>query len=102
MRIDVILEEVVTNVLKYGGITNNAEACTIELILEDIQLTIRVSDLGNPFNPLLLAEVDAKKGIKDRPIGGLGIHFVKKLTHSQHYEYSDHKNILTLITELSS
>ena len=42
------------------------------------------------------------KGIKDRPIGGLGIHFVKKLSLSQHYEYRNGKNILTLITELRS
>ena len=102
VNIDVILEEVVTNVLKYGGVPDGADACIIELILEGTLLTIRISDHGTPFNPLLLPEVDARKGIKDRPIGGLGIHFVKKLTHSQRYDYHEGKNILTLITELNS
>ena len=102
VNIDVILEEVVTNILKYGGMPSDSEACTIELILSGTQLTIKISDSGAPFNPLLLPEVDTRKEIKDRPIGGLGIHFVKKLSISQHYEYRNGKNILTLITELRS
>ncbi len=102
VNIDVILEEVVTNILKYGGMPSDADACFIELILDGTRLTIRVSDYGKPFNPLLLPEIDTMKEIKDRPIGGLGIHFVQKLSHFQHYEYSEGKNILTVITELRS
>ena len=102
INIDVILEEIVTNILKYGGMPSDADACTIELILRSSLLEIKVSDSGEPFNPLLLPEVDTDKGIEDRPIGGLGIHFVKKLTISQHYEYKDGKNVLTLVKELKS
>lgn len=102
VNIDVILEEVVTNILKYGGMSADAEACTIELVLKSSLLEITISDSGNPFNPLLLPDVDTDKGIEDRPIGGLGIHFVKKLTLFQHYEYKEGKNILTLVKELKS
>jgi len=49
-----------------------------------------------------LPEVDTDKAIEDRPIGGLGIHFVKKLTISQDYEYLDGLNVLTLVKELLS
>jgi len=65
-------------------------------------MEITIEDKGKPFNPLLLPEVDTAKGIEDRPIGGLGIHFVKKLTESQHYEYKEGKNVLTLTKELRS
>ena len=102
INIDVILEEIVTNILKYAGMPADADACTIELILKGSLLEIKVSDSGEPFNPLLLPDVDTDKGIEDRPIGGLGIHFVKKLTISQQYEYKDGKNILTLVKELRS
>jgi serine/threonine-protein kinase RsbW/sigma-B regulation protein RsbU (phosphoserine phosphatase) len=61
-----------------------------------------IEDKGKPFDPLLLPEVDTAKGIEDRPIGGLGIHFVKKLTDTQHYEYRDGKNVLTLSKKLRS
>jgi sigma-B regulation protein RsbU (phosphoserine phosphatase) len=101
-NIDVILEEVVTNILKYAGLPSDAEACTIELILDGSLLKIIISDSGTPFNPLLLPEVDTDKAIEDRPIGGLGIHFVKKLTISQDYGYLDGQNVLTLVKELFS
>ena len=100
--VDVILEEMVTNVFKYGGIPLGEEACTIQLRLRGSVVDIIIEDNGKPFNPLLLPEVDTAKEIKDRPIGGLGIHFVKKLTDSQHYEYKDGKNVLTLTKELRS
>jgi anti-sigma regulatory factor (Ser/Thr protein kinase) len=102
VTLDVILEEVVTNILKYGGMPPDAQACSIELLLKDAFLEIKISDNGTPFNPLLLPKVDTDKGIEDRPIGGLGIHFVKNLTLSQHYEYKDGKNFLTLVKELKS
>ncbi|MEI6377281.1 MAG: ATP-binding protein [bacterium] len=38
--------------------------------------------------------------MEDRPIGGLGIHFIKKLTDTQSYERSDGRNILTLTKEI--
>lgn len=100
--VDVILEEMVTNVFKYGGIPLEAEACLIQMRLRGASMEIMIEDKGKPFNPLLLPEVDTAKGIEDRPIGGLGIHFVKKLTDSQHYEYKEGKNILTLTKELRS
>lgn len=101
-NIDVIMEEVVTNILKYGGMQPDAEACVIELFLKSSLLEMKIIDNGHPFNPLLLPDVDTDKKIEDRPIGGLGIHFIKKLTLSQHYEYLDGKNILTLVKELKS
>lgn len=100
VTIDVILEEIVTNILKYGGMPAEAEACTIRLILKADLLEIIISDKGDPFNPLLLPEVDTDKAIEDRPIGGLGVHFVKKLTISQDYEYRHGQNVLTIVKKL--
>ena len=101
MDLDVILEEVVTNILKYGGLQPDAEACTVELTREKNLLKIRISDQGTPFDPLLMPEVDTNLGIEDRSIGGLGIHFVKNLTESQHYEYHEGRNVLTLTKKLT-
>lgn len=100
--LEVIVEEIATNVMKYGGIPPRAEACTLLLRLSGDTLEIRFSDRGGAFDPLQLPEVDTAKPIEDRPIGGLGIHFIKKLTDTQHYEYKDGENILTLTKELRS
>jgi len=102
IEVDLILEEMVTNVFKYGGIPSGADACMIKVLLKGDVLEITIEDYGKPFNPLLLPEVDAAKSIENRPIGGLGIHFVKKLTESQHYEYRDGKNVLKLTKKLRS
>jgi len=100
--LDVILEEMVTNIIKYGGLSPDSESCTVELTLQASLLGIRITDNGIPFNPLEHPEVDTAKGIEERPIGGLGIHFVKNLTLLQNYEYRERKNILTLTKELRS
>jgi len=99
---EVILEELVTNVIKYGRVDAGKECCLIELLREGNQITIRFSDHGNPFNPLDRDEVDTDKPIEEREIGGLGIHFIKNLTDTQIYEYKDRKNVLTLTKKFTS
>ena len=94
--LDVILEEIITNILKYGNLGPDEEACSIELSVTGSLLNIRITDQAIPFDPLHLPEVDTDKPIEERPIGGLGIHFVRKLTNSQHYAYENGTNILTL------
>ena len=99
---EIILEELVTNVMKYGGVAAGGECCLIELVRNANHLAIHFSDEGIPFNPLEQEEVDTNLPIEERPIGGLGIHFIKKLTDTQSYERRDGRNILTLTKELRS
>ena len=100
--LEIILEELATNVMKYGGVKPGDACCLIELDRKANDLTIRFSDNGHPFNPLEQTEVDTNLPIEDRPIGGLGIHFIKKLTDSQGYERRDGRNVITLTKELRS
>ena len=95
-HLNVILEELATNVIKYGGGKDEEECCVIELSRNGLLLTIRFSDSGIPFNPLAQDEVDTNKTILERPIGGLGIHFVKSLTDSQVYLRENDRNVLIL------
>ena len=98
--LELILEELATNVMKYGGVESGADCCRIELERHPGEVQICFSDAGAPFNPLERAEVDTSLPIEDRPIGGLGIHFIKHLTDSQHYEFRDGRNILTLVKKV--
>ena len=98
--LEIILEELATNVIKYGGVKPGNACCLIELDQKDSNLTIRFSDNGHPFNPLEQTEVDTNVPIEERPIGGLGIHFIKKLTDAQRYERRDGRNVLTLTKTL--
>ena len=100
--LEIILEELATNVMKYGGVKPGDACCLIELDRKTNDLTIRFSDNGHPFNPLEQTEVDTNVPIEERPIGGLGIHFIKKLTDAQRYERHDGRNVITLTKELRS
>jgi anti-sigma regulatory factor (Ser/Thr protein kinase) len=84
-------------VIKYGGVQPGSECCSLKLAREGSLLTILFIDSGIPFNPLVRDEVDTGKPIEEREIGGLGVHFIKKLTDSQNYERRDEMNILTLM-----
>jgi serine phosphatase RsbU (regulator of sigma subunit)/anti-sigma regulatory factor (Ser/Thr protein kinase) len=99
---EVILEELFTNVIKYGGVKPGMECCTVELLHAENALTLRFTDNGVPFNPLDREEVDTGKPIGERPIGGLGIHFIKKLTDSCRYERKEETNILILVKKLTN
>ena len=64
--------------------------------MEDGLLTIVLTDRGTEYNPLLRADPDVTLPAEERPIGGLGVHFCKKLTDSQAYRREAGYNVLTL------
>ena len=88
-------EKVSDDVLKWG----KAE---IEVDVTDnpSNLVITFSDMGQPYDPLKKEDPDVNLAIEDRPVGGLGIYLVKQIMDDIRYEYSDGKNVLTLIKNL--
>jgi serine/threonine-protein kinase RsbW len=100
--LQIIVEELVTNVIDYGGIPAGEHAVRVDLSAEGGDLVIRLDDRGKEYNPLLREEPDVTLPAEQRPIGGLGVHFCKKLTDSQEYERRDGRNVLTLRKKLSS
>ena len=98
-RIDLVLDELVTNIIKYGykGAPASEE---IHIELYDAgpgKLQIVIVDAGVPFNPLEAQAPDIDASIEDRPIGGLGIHFAKEFTEDMFYKRHNDKNYLTMI-----
>lgn len=85
-QVNLILEELYTNTANYGfqGIINGQ--VTITLSVMDGQLEMIYQDNGIAFNPLEMEDPDLLLSIDDRPIGGLGVYFVKAMT--DHVEYS--------------
>jgi serine/threonine-protein kinase RsbW len=63
---------------------------------------VTVTDDGHPFNPLDLPEPDTSLPMEDRPIGGLGIHLLRKMSDRMEYERRDGKNQVTLRKSLGS
>ncbi|TMV51543.1 ATP-binding protein [Paenibacillus mesophilus] len=97
-RLNLICDELVTNIISYGYDENAEVASRIEIILSHTPecLEISITDDGAAFNPLNKQEPDLNAGIDERKIGGLGIHFVKTLTNKAVYERQGKRNILRL------
>ena len=96
-KINIVFDEIYANIVNYS----KATLATISYSIENGKLRISFTDNGVPYNPLEATEPDTTLSAEEREIGGLGIFMVKKMTESMEYEYTDDKNILTLVISLN-
>lgn len=102
-RIELASEEAIVNVLKYSGLdpSNIIDITCTPTGAPGIQITIR--DRGVPYNPLSVPEknLEVPLEIEDAPLGGYGVHLMKKLMDHVHYERDQDANVLTLTKYIS-
>jgi anti-sigma regulatory factor (Ser/Thr protein kinase) len=94
------LEEVITNILKYGYDDRAEHFIEIGLSLESGELRIEVSDDGHEFNPLAHPKPNTRKAAEQREPGGLGIEFLRKLFDRMDYQRNGACNNLVLLKRL--
>ncbi len=105
MHLDMSVEEIVSNVIKYGFTADDVheDAIQIALSLDGDRLAIRIADCGRPFDPLTDApEPDIDAGIEDRAIGGLGVHIVKTVMAETRYTRDGGRNVLDMVLALNA
>jgi serine/threonine-protein kinase RsbW len=96
-NVNVALDEILTNVISYGYPEGGEHVITVRLALKGADLVIEVEDDGRPFNPLDIAPPDLEESPEERPIGGLGLHFVRKMMDRLEYRREQDKNILVMV-----
>jgi serine/threonine-protein kinase RsbW/sigma-B regulation protein RsbU (phosphoserine phosphatase) len=100
-RINLALEEILTNTIKYGY----AEGGTHEIVvkLQQIQdgMTVEIDDDARPFAVTDATAPDLSAPVEQRPIGGLGLHLVRALMDEVHYRRDDGHNHVTLIKRIT-
>jgi len=94
------IEELVTNIIKYGYDDEAAHEIRIDLEKTDDTLCIRICDDGHEFNPFDQPEPDTSLPAEEREIGGLGIHFVRNMLDSCTYLREGNQNIVTITKKL--
>ena len=84
------MEELLSNTIFYGYKDNNPHTIFVSFNHQDTQVIIDIEDDAMAFNPLTDApDIDTESDLMDRPVGGLGIHIVKRMVTDIHYHRSD-------------
>jgi anti-sigma regulatory factor (Ser/Thr protein kinase) len=91
------IEELVTNCIHYGYDDTAEHTIRIEFGLEDGELSMEVTDDGHEFDPVNAPDPDFALKLEDRPVGGLGIHMLRKMADEMTYERVDGKNRVRLV-----
>ncbi len=96
--INVVLEELISNIVFYGFSKKNPKnEINIKISKQDNNILLIISDNAKKFNLLEQEEKDTNsKSLENMKVGGLGIHFVKKLTSFIKYKRKNKINYLTL------
>jgi serine/threonine-protein kinase RsbW len=99
--LNLALDEVVTNVIRYAHDDDGREhPIVVRLALERDVLTAQVEDDGRAFNPLEAPAPDLSANLDERPIGGLGIFLVRSVMNSVDYRREDGRNVLIMRKKL--
>jgi serine/threonine-protein kinase RsbW len=96
METNLMLDELITNIVTHGYGNRDDQAISVRVDLTDNMLEIRLTDQAPPFDLLQIEAADTEAGIDDRDIGGLGIHFVRKLSDSVAYERVAGQNVVII------
>lgn len=100
-RIILVLEELITNLAKYGYRNRPVGSAQVTLQLEESRLTLELVDDGDPFDPLQTPTPDLDAPLEERDIGGLGIYLVRALADDARYSRADGRNVLQLIRRVT-
>jgi anti-sigma regulatory factor (Ser/Thr protein kinase) len=90
------LEEALTNVIAYAWSDDEPHEIALRFAASRGTLVAEVEDDGRPFNPLDRAPPDLDAPLEERPIGGLGIHFVRTLMDEVEYRRVGGRNLLVM------
>jgi serine/threonine-protein kinase RsbW len=98
----VALDELLTNIVDYGYTDDAEHEIYIRLRVLDNALEATIEDDGVPFNPLESAALDTSAPLRERRVGGVGLHFVKNLMNEVRYDRIGDRNRLVLRKKLTA
>lgn len=98
----VVAEEMVTNVARHAWPADAAPGVfTVSAGIRrqpgGIEVLLATEDDGIPFDPTLRTAPATDAALEDRPVGGLGIHLVMRMTEWQCYRREGGRNRFSVI-----
>ena len=100
MKLQVAMEEMVTNVIFYAYPEGTSADITLTAESDGKELTLVLSDTGKPFDPTAKEDADIEENPMDREQGGMGILIVKNIMNEVTYQRLGDMNQLTMKKKL--
>ncbi len=101
INLNLALEEWFVNVVSYAFTDTTEHGINFRIWNEGELLRIEVEDDGRPFDPTAQAIPDTAAGLEQRLVGGLGIHFIRRVMAGMTYRREGNLNVLTLTARLT-
>jgi len=101
-RLHLALEEHLANIIAHGGKPGPAGSITVRFALEPAALRVEIEDDAVPFNPLEAPAVNTALPLEEKPLGGLGIHLIRKSVDELEYRRAGNRNVLVMKNRLTA
>lgn len=88
--VDLAVEELVMNVIRYAFVDDDTHLIDVELAKEGDQIIVRIADDGRPFDPREDPVLDLQSD--DREVGGLGLYLVLDMVDVLKYRRVEEQN----------
>jgi len=92
----IALEEALTNILSHGFGDGEPHRIEVTLAFEPTAIRAEIEDDCVAFDPLSAAAPDLAASLKERRVGGLGVHFMRRLMSDVSYARIGTRNRLVL------
>lgn len=97
MYVSLVAEEALVNILTHSTPSLPDDRARLTIESHPHYICIKLEDSGERFNPLTQApHADTSSPVETRPVGGLGLFLIRQIADKVEYEYTDHKNKLTI------
>ena len=95
-KMNLVFDELLNNIISYAYEDDGEHAIEVRVSLATDRLVVSVTDDGRAVNPFAEEAPDTGMTLEDRPMGGLGVHLVRRLMDNATYERHGTKNVVTL------
>ncbi len=94
--IQLAVDEACSNTILYGFPDGEPGTITVTCTADADAVRVTIADDGVPFDPLTAPSPLLDIPAEERPIGGLGVHFIRTVTDSVAYTREGGKNVLSM------
>jgi anti-sigma regulatory factor (Ser/Thr protein kinase) len=96
-RLDLVLNEVVSNAFSHGLKANHAAELIVEAEWKDPVLSVTVTHEAPPFDPLAAPMRNLPQSLQEAELGGFGLVLIRKYVDDARYSRVGNQNRLALV-----